>query len=65
MENFLGKMAFASRAMKDMKNCISVSLRKYELSVIQGFCGETDGVESFSCPYFVCVDNATSPSQCQ
>lgn len=44
MENFLGKVAFAIRSMKDVKKFISVSLGKYELSVIHVFCGETDGV---------------------
>lgn len=44
MENFLGKVAFASRSIKDTKKFISLSLGKYELSVIHVFCGETDGI---------------------
>lgn len=61
MWGFLGKLAFFLANPWRLQRIEPAALRKYELSLIHMFCGETDWLEPIICLLFVCVGGGTGP----
>lgn len=59
---FLGKVAFFLANPWRIQRTEPAALRKYELSLIHMFCGETDWLEPIICLLFVCVGSGTGPT---